>query len=150
MSRAPFQVLVLPYRFVNDRREYCVFRRQDSGRWQGVAGGGEDDETPEPAARRELMEETGLELPVQRLQSMDTMPVTTFRNRRHYGWPDDLYVVPQYTFGVDATGREVVLSDEHSGLAWLDYQVAHDLLFFQSNKNALWELDYRLASSALS
>jgi hypothetical protein len=33
--------------------------------------------------------------------------------------------------------------------AWLDYQVAHDLLFFQSNKNALWELDYRLGISQM-
>jgi dATP pyrophosphohydrolase len=143
------QVLVLPYRLLGDSREYCVFRRQDSGWWQGVADGGEDDETPEQAARRDLLEETGMDLPVQRLQSMDTMPVTTFRSRHLYGWPNDLYAVPQYTFGVDATGREAVLSDEHSGLAWLDYRVAHDLLFFQSNKNALWELDYRLGISQL-
>jgi dATP pyrophosphohydrolase len=63
--------------------------------------------------------------------------------------PDDLYAVPEYTFGVDASGQEVALSDEHSGFEWLTYQVAHDLLFLQSNKNALWELDYRLAISQL-
>jgi dATP pyrophosphohydrolase len=93
------QVLVLPYRFVDDSREYCVFRREDNGWWQGVAGGGEDDETPEQAARRELAEETGLDLPVQRLQSLDTMPVTTFRNRHLCGWPDDLYAVLAGVYG---------------------------------------------------
>jgi hypothetical protein len=25
---------------------------------------------------------------------VDTMPVTTFRNRRLYDWPDDLFAVP--------------------------------------------------------
>jgi dATP pyrophosphohydrolase len=55
-----------------------------------------------------------------------------------------LYAVPQYTFGADATGLVVTLSDEHTGCEWLDYQRAHDRLFFQSNKNALWELNHRL------
>ena len=74
------------------------------------------------------------------------MPVTTFRNRHLYDWPDDLYAVPEYTFGVDASGQEVALSDEHSGFEWLTYQVAHDLLFFQSTRTrCVWDLAYRLA-----
>ena len=149
MARAPLQVLVLLYRRTENGHEYCVFRRSDSGWWQGVAGGGEDTETPEEAARRELMEEAGLDLPVMRLQMMDTMPVTVFRERELYGWPDDLYAVPQYAFAADATGHEVKLSDEHTVCEWLTYPLAQERLFFQSNKNALWELDHRLGDGSL-
>ena len=40
-SRAPFQVLVLPYRQLDDSEyEYAVLRRADEGYWHVVAGGG--------------------------------------------------------------------------------------------------------------
>lgn len=44
--RAPFQILAIPYRFVNQVPVYCVFHRTDSGEWQFIAGGGENNETP--------------------------------------------------------------------------------------------------------
>lgn len=59
MSRAPFQILVFLRRVINDEIEYLLLRRADSGVWQGIAGGGEDDEGPEDAATRETLEETG-------------------------------------------------------------------------------------------
>ena len=46
MSRAPFQVLVIPYRYCTDGSlEYCLLKRTDMGIWQFVAGGGETGET---------------------------------------------------------------------------------------------------------
>lgn len=44
--RAPFQVLVLPFRKTTSGTEYALFRRSDSGDWQTIAGGGDDGETP--------------------------------------------------------------------------------------------------------
>lgn len=143
--RAPLQILVLLYRH---GLEFCVFRRSDDVEfWQGVAGGGEDDETPEQAAVRELTEETGLLIPLTRLQSMDTVPIAAFRHQAH--WPTDLYVVPQYTFAGDATGLEITLSAEHHEYRWADYATAYELLRYQSNKNALWELNERLTRGVL-
>ena len=47
MSRAPFQVLVLPFRHnQGGQLEYAVFRRRDEGYWQFIAGGGENNEKP--------------------------------------------------------------------------------------------------------
>jgi 8-oxo-dGTP pyrophosphatase MutT (NUDIX family) len=47
MARAPFQILVYPYRKVNGNEcEYALLQRSDTGWWQGIAGGGEGDETP--------------------------------------------------------------------------------------------------------
>lgn len=40
--RAAFQILAIPYRVVDGRPLFCVFRRADSGQWQFIAGGGED------------------------------------------------------------------------------------------------------------
>ena len=56
MTRAPFQVLVFPYRFPSGGGvEYAVFRRADLSFWQGVSGGGGDGETPFEAAKREAL-----------------------------------------------------------------------------------------------
>jgi len=44
---------------IDNHPEYLLMRRENFGVWQWVAGGGEDDETPLEAARRELEEETG-------------------------------------------------------------------------------------------
>ena len=51
--RAPFQILVIPFRRTAAGLEFAVLRRSDADYWQFVAGGGEDDETPLQAARRE-------------------------------------------------------------------------------------------------
>lgn len=77
--RAPFQILAIPYRFVNQVPVYCVFHRIDSGEWQFIAGGGEDNETPLQAARREISEEGGV-LPnrMMELKSMCYIPTNIF------------------------------------------------------------------------
>ena len=50
--------------------------------------------------------------------------------------------------GAHAAGQEVVLSAEHENYRWADYETAQTLLRFDSNKNALWELDYRLTGES--
>jgi dATP pyrophosphohydrolase len=61
MGRAAFQVLVFPYRLAADGSlMYALFRRADASYWQGVAGGGEEGESPLEAARREAAEEAGI------------------------------------------------------------------------------------------
>ena len=78
MTRAPFQVLVFPYRFPpGGGVEYAVFKRADLGFWQGISGGGEDAETPFEAAKREALEEGGIP-PESRYMALDataTIPV---------------------------------------------------------------------------
>jgi dihydroneopterin triphosphate diphosphatase len=53
-------------------------------------------------------------------------------------------VVPQYTFGTDVAGHAIRLSAEHTTCQWTDYHTAHGVLFYQSNRTALWELHHRL------
>ena len=60
VMRAPFQILAIPYKYENGTPIYCVLHRSDCDQWQFIAGGGEDKETPEDAAKREIMEEGGI------------------------------------------------------------------------------------------
>ena len=114
--RAPFNSLVIPfYREPGAPTLYCVLRRADAGFWQWVAGGGEDSETALEAAIRETREETGIEGPLYRLQSEARVPTSAFAAREH--WPDDLYVIPEYHFAVEAPARRGhVLSEDGHGL----------------------------------
>ena len=148
MARAPFQVLVFPYRQVaNASREYCLFRRADNGLWQGVAGGGEDAETPLQAAIRECWEEA--RIPPNRgmfqLDSVEAIPATLFAARAE--WGAGVYVIPQYTFGVEMPGQ-IVISNEHTEYQWMTYQDAILAMRYDGDKTALWELDQRLKDLA--
>lgn len=42
-------------------------------------------------------------------------------------WPEDMYVVHEYSFGFECIG-EVVLSHEHTELIWLQYKEAREKL----------------------
>lgn len=144
MPRAPFQVLVIPFRRDADRITYAVLRREDLGAWQAVAGGGESGETPAQAAARETMEELGLKspVPVYPLQSHSSIPARFFPDRET--WPAGTYVITEHSFAADLTDVQIALSAEHTALQWLDYEAASDALTWDSNRTALGELHERL------
>lgn len=146
--RAPFNVLVIPFcRAPGSEALYCVLQRADAGFWQWVAGGGEDAETPVEAAIRETREETGIEGALYALQSQARVPVTSFAARKD--WPDDLYVIPEYHFAIEAPSPEARLSAEHTACEWLPYNAAFARLHWQSNQTALGELAERQARNDL-
>ena len=145
MARAPFQVLVYPYRQVGDGEfEYALLKRSDAGWWQAIAGGGEDDETPLEAAKRETREETGIasDAPFLQLDSVEPVPVTEFRDS--HLWGENVYVIPQFCFGVLAQDGRITLSHEHIAYEWLTYDEACHRLKYDGNRTALWELNQRL------
>jgi len=142
-KRAPFQVLVVPFRKAAQGLEVAVFRRADYDVWQFVSGGGEGAESPEAAARRELVEEAGVVADaVMALDSMTMIPGCWFHAWQD--WPDDVLLIPEHAFAVDAAAAAVVLSSEHLEFEWLSVAHAMERLRFDSNKNALWELSERL------
>lgn len=148
MARLPLQVLVIPYRYRDDLRiEYAIFKRGDHDQdcWQGVAGGVEQGESPEQAARREAMEEAGIpfKAPLIPLDAMASVPAYHFQDRDL--WRPDLYVVLERAFGIHLTDDlTIVLSREHTEYRWVAYEEAVRLLKWDSNRTALWELNERL------
>ena len=145
MARAPFQVSVYPYRQIeNGQIEYALLKRSVEGFWQAIAGGGEGAETPLEAAKRETTEEAGIPPTAEFLQldTVEPVPVIEFGNS--HIWGDNLYVIPQYYFGVTSSNVQIVISREHTEYKWLSYEEAHALLKYDGNRTALWELDKRL------
>ena len=144
-ARAPFQVLVYPYRkATNGQLEYALLKRSDAGYWQGIAGGGEGEENPLEAAKRETYEETGI-LPASQFLQLDTIePVPVIYFRDSHIWGDKVYVIPQYCFGVTAENLQITISREHAEYEWFSYEEAYELIKYDGNKTALWELDKRL------
>jgi len=142
--RAPFQVLVIPFRRESTGTQYAVLKRSDADYWQFVAGGGEDKETPLEAAEREVREEIGVEADglLRQLDSMSTVPKESFAARD--SWGEDVYVIPEYCFALDIRGDSLQLSREHTEVRWVEYEEANQILKWDSNRNALWELDERL------
>ena len=147
--RLPYQVIVLLYKFVEGEPQFCVFQRRSPPVWQFVSGGGEDTESPKQAAIREVWEETGLHLQqATPLTQSAFLPAAVIDEPRRKHWPEPTYVIPEYAFAAEASG-DVLLSNEHIAYRWCSYEEAHQLLRFDSNKIALYELACRLAGRVL-
>ncbi len=142
--RAPFQILAIPYKVVDGSILYCVFHRSDLDQWQFIAGGGEDDESPTQAAKREIWEESGVDADrIIELKSKCYIPANIFKKSDLCNWQKDTYVVPEYAFAFEC--REAIeLSHEHTECVWLSFEAARDRLKWDSNKTALYELNCRL------
>jgi dATP pyrophosphohydrolase len=150
--RAPFQVLVLVFRrTATGEPEFALFKRPErtGGFWQPVTGGGEGSETPPEAARREALEEARIppDRPLYELATRSSIPVYHFQAPH---WPSDLYMIPEHAFAVDATGVDVMLSPEHTEMAWLGYDEARKRVAWDGNRSALWELRERLKNGHLT
>jgi len=148
MARAPFQVLIFPY--IKDKHglfEYALFRRSDGHYWQAIAGGGEEGETPAETAKREIQEETGIpgDRDIVALNSKAFIPAVDVISE--HAWGDDTHVIPEYAFAVKVGHKKLKLSKEHIEYKWVSYEEAMSMLKWKSNKNALCELNERLAEN---
>ena len=148
MARAPFQGLVIPYWIRDDGSiRYALFRRteDEGGYWQFIAGGGEGQESPTEAAKREACEEAAIPLDAtySKLSSVATIPVVHVSG---FEWGPDVLVIPEYSFGVKTESSQLRLSNEHVEYAWLRVTVAQHLVRWDSNRSALWELNHRLTA----
>ncbi len=142
MTRAPFQVLVIPFQQRAGQRRYAVVRRADMPEetWQWVAGGGELGEDPADAARREAREEAGIgaEARLIPLSSRALLPVHSVCGPL---WGPEVTAIPEHAFGVEVSGQALVLSQEHVDWRWVSADEALALLRWESNRAALRELE---------
>ena len=151
MARANFQVLVLPFTQINGTLRFCVFTRADSPVKQFIAGGGENNETPPEAAKREAFEEAGIasDAVYYTLDTRCSIPASCFRPSDRAHWPVDCFVVTEHAFAVQVNDTFLSLSHEHGKYEWMDYTTAMQALTYDSNKTALWELCERLKCKML-
>jgi len=144
MARAPFQILTIPFFVKEGELRCCIFRRSDMNIWQFVAGGGEEGETPLEAAMRETKEEAGIISEYwMPLDTVSSIAVSCFSEKRRAHWGENTFVIPEYTFALQVEDRTVTISREHIEYAWVTAEDAMELLYYDSNKTALWELTER-------
>lgn len=142
MIRLPIQVLVFPYYFDGGSFKYCLFKRKDLNVWQGIAGGVEVNETIESAAQREAREEAGITKgKIMALDTVCSIPSIAIKNDF---LDKNILIIKEHSFGIETTSKDINISDEHLIYEWFAYNDAKEKLFWDSNKTALWELDYRL------
>jgi 8-oxo-dGTP pyrophosphatase MutT (NUDIX family) len=108
-------------------RRFLVLRRppERGAFWQPVTGNVLEGEDIEAAARRELAEETGV------LSTVSCTRVNEFK------WTKQGEQIVEHVFVAEARPCKVVLSPEHVDHRWEPYETARDLMFYESNKQAL-------------
>lgn len=142
MARLPIQVLVFPYYFDGNSFKYCLFKREDLQVWQGIAGGVEADETIESAAKREAREEAGITN--GKIMVLDTVcSIPSIAIKKDF-LDKNILIVKEHSFGMEIASKDINISHEHVQYEWFTYNDAKEKLLWDSNKTALWELDYRL------
>lgn len=143
--RAPYNVLVLPFFRIGGNTLYCIFKREDLNVWQFIAGGGQTGESSLSAARRESFEEANIPetQEYKALESMCYVSVNNFSEKARAHWGEK-YVIPVYAFAVEVSSKSIQISREHTEYRWCTYEKAIELLHFDLDKTALYELKERL------
>ena len=149
--RQPHQILAFPYKKDdNGNYLYGIFCRVGkTERWQGIAGGVEEGETFLESCKREANEEAGISYnaPIIELKSMCTIPIVNVT--KEFLWGENVYLIYEHCFGIDATNEIITLSHEHTKMEWLSFEEAKAKLKWDSNRNALWELNWKLINNKL-
>jgi len=128
------------FRESEGRRLYLVLRHRNGGHWSFPKGRIESNEDAPTAARREVIEETGLAT----LRAIDGFRTqSAYRIVRH-GTTIDKTVV-YYLAAVDGAA-EVRLSNEHSGGEWLTPEAAQDRLTYEESRRILREAEAYLGA----
>lgn len=127
-------VLVVVY--VSPRQVLLLERSYPEGYWQSVTGGLEWNEQPADCARRELMEETGIDA-----TPLDTGVVNRFEILPEWRHRYDPQVSEntEYVFRVQLEQAcEIQLSpEEHIDYQWLDAETAIQRCFSHTNVEAI-------------
>jgi len=111
---------------------------------KAASAGSSPSEAPIQAARREAAEEAAIP-PTARLFPLDsrsTVPVMELTGRLL--WGPDVLVVPEYAFGVPVSDAPLRIGAEHTEYRWAAYETCRDMLHWDSNRNALHELNHRV------
>jgi 8-oxo-dGTP pyrophosphatase MutT (NUDIX family) len=93
-------------------RELLLVRRSDNGEWSPVTGIVDPGEEPGVAARREVLEETGVAVSVDRLAWVQALPTLTHVN-------GDVATYLDHTFACSyVSGQPHVADDESTEVRW--------------------------------
>ncbi|MBW8192876.1 dihydroneopterin triphosphate diphosphatase [Neiella marina] len=114
-------------------------RRDDPSFWQSVTGSLEWGEQPEPAAVRELAEETGLTPQKGVWSNMNRQVCYTIRPQWRHRYPDGCYSNTEHWFSLMLPSPVPIqlAPQEHLSFEWLPWQQVMTKLSSASNQQAL-------------
>ncbi len=131
---------VILFREDSGEKRYLLLH-YPAGHWDYPKGHVESGETLEETALRELREETGI-------PSHEVNIIPDFLDRIDYIYQkgrDISHKEVLYLLGTTDT-KEVSISREHQGYAWLNYDLAMDRLTFKNARDVLKKADSFLES----
>ncbi len=128
------------FRRFDDRRHYLLLRHRNGGHWAFPKGRIEPGEDELETARREVEEETGIDM---------LEPIPGFREVSAYRFDREgrtiAKTVVYFLAGVDA--EKIRLSSEHADAAWLDADGARKRLTYAESRRILDRAEARLIGS---
>ena len=141
--KTPVSALVLIHTV--DLQVLIMERADKSGFWQSVTGSLELGETPQQAAIREVLEETGLDATQYDLQ--DWQATNTYEIYPHwrYRYAPGITTNVEHLFALELP-RELAITlapDEHVQYEWVDWREAAKRVFSWTNVDALKRLGER-------
>ena len=116
--------------FVKNGEINFLLLQYAAGHWDFVKGNVEPNESEIDTVLRELREETGI---------VATQTIPGFRERIEYYYRRQGETIRKEVifYLIEAPGNKVMLSFEHIGFEWLNYQGAMEKLTFKNAKDVL-------------
>src|ERR1051325_8404250 len=137
--KQPRSVQIVIFTRRPEGREYLLLRRVVShgGFWQSVTGSLEEGETHAQAAVREVAEETGYQTCQEALIALGIVNVFEIAPQWRIKYAPGVTHNEEVCFALEVDKREVVIDAiEHDAFAWVDYDTAMAMLFWESSRRA--------------
>jgi dATP pyrophosphohydrolase len=143
-TKQPVSVLVVIHTV--DGQVLLIERADKPGYWQSVTGSREGSEALLETARREVLEETGLDADQHVLSDWQLHNRYEIYPHWRHRYPDGVTHNDEYVFGLQLDKPQPVqlAPGEHTAQQWLPWQQAAALVFSPSNAAAIRLLPSRL------
>jgi dATP pyrophosphohydrolase len=135
--RIPQSALTVVY---NRAGQVLVMQRNDDPEfWQSVTGTLEQGEKPIETARREVLEETSIDITRSAYQLMDCNKINIYeiRDRWKHRYPPDTHYNTEHVFAVEVANDQAIVLTEHSAYLWLDKISAMQKVWSDTNREAI-------------
>jgi dATP pyrophosphohydrolase len=137
--KQPRSVQVVIFTETGQGREYLLLRRVQShgGFWQSVTGSLEADETYLDAAVREVYEETGYRPLASELIELGLVNVFEIAPQWRAKYAPGVAHNEEVCFALEVAKQDVVIDPvEHDAFAWVDYDRALTMIYWESTRRA--------------